>query len=193
MAASFLPSSVTLGLFLPAGTASRENGDQGRLRTLARGTVRSFLGYGLAKKPPEHSTLSKTRKRLSLEARGAVFGWVLERLQEVWVAARQKAVGVDSTTLEANAAMRAIMRRDDGTEYDGWLEQLAKASGIELRRRRARTLRNRPQAPEEGVQQGLEASAPPRGADHEDEGRQDTPGSQGSGWGWTWRSVWCTG
>ena len=42
-------------------------------------SLREFLGYGLAKTPPEHSTLSKTRKRLSLEAHGAVFGWVLER------------------------------------------------------------------------------------------------------------------
>ena len=93
-------------------------------------SLREFLGYGLAKTPPEHSTLSKTRKRLSLEAHGSVFGWVLERLRESGLL-RGKTVGVDSTTLEANAAMRAIVRRDDGTEYDAWLEQLARASGIE--------------------------------------------------------------
>jgi len=93
-------------------------------------SLREFLGYGLAKTPPEHSTLSKTRKRLSLEAHGAVFGWVLERLQESGLL-KGKTIGVDSTTLEANAAMRAIVRRDDGTEYDAWLEQLAEASGIE--------------------------------------------------------------
>ena len=113
-------------------------------------SLREFLGYGLAKTPPEHSTLSKTRKRLNLEAHGAVFGWVLERLQESGLL-QGKTVGVDSTTLEANAAMRAIVRRDDGTEYDAWLEQLARASGIETptrqdlakvdrkRRRRGRT------------------------------------------------------
>jgi len=93
-------------------------------------SLREFLGYGLAKTPPEHSTLSKTRKRLSLEVHGAVFGWVLERLQESGLL-KGKTIGVDSTTLEANAAMRAIVRRDDGTEYDAWLEQLAQASGIE--------------------------------------------------------------
>ena len=93
-------------------------------------SLREFLGYGLAKTPPEHSTLSKTRKRLSLEAHGAVFGWVLERLQESGLL-RGRTVGVDSTTLEANAAMRAIVRRDDGTEYDAWLEGLARTSGIE--------------------------------------------------------------
>ena len=59
---------------------------------------------------------------------------------------RGKTVGVDSTTLEANAAMRAIVRRDDGTEYDAWLEQLAKASGIETPTRQdlAKTDRKRP-------------------------------------------------
>ena len=93
-------------------------------------SLREFLGYGLSKTPPEHSTLSKTRKRLSLEAHGAVFVWVLERLQESGLL-KGKTVGVDSTTLEANAAMRAIVRRDDGTEYDAWLEKLAEASGIE--------------------------------------------------------------
>jgi transposase len=93
-------------------------------------SLREFLGYGLSKTPPEHSTLSKTRKRLSLEAHGAVFGWVLEVLRESGLL-RGKTVGVDSTTLEANAAMRTIVRRDDGTEYDAWLEQLARASGID--------------------------------------------------------------
>ena len=93
-------------------------------------SLREFLGCGLTGNPPEHSTLSKTRKRLSVEAHGAVFGWVLERLQESGLL-KGKTIGVDSTTLEANAAMRAIVRRDDGTEYEEWLEQLAKASGIE--------------------------------------------------------------
>ena len=93
-------------------------------------SLREFLGYGLSRTPPEHSTLSKTRKRLSLEAHGAVFGWVLEMLRESGLL-RGRTVGVDSTTLEANAAMRSIVRRDDGTEYEAWLEQLARASGIE--------------------------------------------------------------
>ena len=104
-----------------------------------------FLGYDLAKAPPEHSTLSKTRKRLSLEAHGAAFGWVLEVLRESGLL-RGKTVGVDSTALEANAAMRAIVRRDDGTEYDAWLEQLARASGIGTPTRRdlAKMDRKRP-------------------------------------------------
>ncbi len=93
-------------------------------------SLREFLGYGLAENPPEHSTLSKTRKRLSVEAHAAVFGFVLERLQ-VSGLLRGKTLGVDATTLEANAALRTIVRRAGGTEYEEWLAQLARASGIE--------------------------------------------------------------
>ena len=59
-----------------------------------------------------------------------MFGWVLERLRSSGLL-NGKTLGVDSTTLEANAALRSIVRRDDGTGYDDWLEELAKASGIE--------------------------------------------------------------
>jgi len=92
-------------------------------------SLREFLGFGLEKAPPDHSTLSRTRKRLSVEAHAEVFCWVLERLAESGLL-RGKTLGVDSTTLEANAAMRAIVRRDGGEGYDEWLEQLAEASGI---------------------------------------------------------------
>ena len=93
-------------------------------------SLREFLGCGLTGNPPEHSTLSKTRKRLSVEAHGAVFGFVLERLRDSGLLSG-RTLGVDATTLEANAAMRTIVRRDGGTEYEEWLEQLAEASGIE--------------------------------------------------------------
>ena len=59
--------------------------------------LREFLGYVLAKTPPEHFTLSKTRKRLSLEVHGAVFSWVLEQLRESRLR-RGKTVGLDATT-----------------------------------------------------------------------------------------------
>ena len=92
-------------------------------------SLREFLGCGLSGNPPEHSTLSKTRKRLSVEAHTAVFGWVLALLRKSGLLSG-KTLGVDSTTLEANAAMRAIVRRDDETGYEAWLVQLAQASGI---------------------------------------------------------------
>ena len=93
-------------------------------------SLREFLGCGLTGNPPDHSTLSRTRKRLSVEAHIAVFERVLELLRKSGLL-NGKTLGVDSTTLEANAAMRSIVRRDDGREYEVWLEGLARASGIE--------------------------------------------------------------
>ncbi len=105
-------------------------------------SLREFLGYGWAKNPPEHSTLSKTRKRLSVEAHAAVFGRVLELLKGSGLLSG-KTLGVDSTTLEANAAMRTIVRRDDGLGYDEWLQQVARASGIETPTRKDLTTLDR--------------------------------------------------
>ena len=84
-------------------------------------SLREFLGYGLSKNPPEHSSWPKTRRRLSLDAHLAVFGRVLELLQESGLLSG-KTRRVDATTLEANAAMRSIVRRDEGTGYEEWLE-----------------------------------------------------------------------
>ena len=98
-------------------------------------SLREFLGYGLVDNPPGHSSLSKTRKRLGVEAHAAVFGFVLERLRESGLV-RGRTLGVDATTLEANAAMRTIVRRDDGSGYEEWLGELARASGIETPTRR---------------------------------------------------------
>ena len=92
--------------------------------------LRKFLGYALTKRLPDHSTLSKTRKRLSVEVHMEVFVWVLQRLKKAGLL-RGKTLGIDATTLEANAAMRSIVRRDTGQQYAVFLESLAKASGIE--------------------------------------------------------------
>lgn len=82
-----------------------------------------------------------------------MFGWVLERLRESGLL-RGGTVGVDSTTLEANAAMPAIMRRDDGTGYEAWLEEVARASGIETPTREDLARLDRKRLGE-GVQQRL--------------------------------------
>ena len=78
---------------------------------------------------PNHSTLSRTRRLIDVETHGAVFTWVLERLSEAGLV-RGKTVGVDATTLEANAAMRSIERRDTGESYEAFLQRLAEASGL---------------------------------------------------------------
>jgi transposase len=92
--------------------------------------LRAFLGYTLKEATPDHSTLSVIRKRIDLETHQEVFEWVLKRLAGVGLL-KGKTLGVDATTLEANAAMRSIVRRDSGQGYVEFLTQLARASGIE--------------------------------------------------------------
>ena len=93
-------------------------------------SLRRFLGLGLDDDTPHHSSLSRIRSRLSQETHGAVFGWVLRVLAE-YDLIDGKTIGVDATTLEANAALRSIVRRDTGESYEEFLTDLAKASGIE--------------------------------------------------------------
>jgi transposase len=91
--------------------------------------LRSFVGVGLNEMPPDHSTISRTRRLIDVETHQAVFRWVLELLAEKGLL-KGKTVGIDATTLEANAAMRSIVRRDTGEGYEEFLRQLAEESGI---------------------------------------------------------------
>src|SRR5216684_1208102 len=91
--------------------------------------LRSFLGVGLNEMTPDHSTISRTRRLIDVETHRAVFGWVLELLAEKDLL-KGKTIGIDGTTLEANAAMRSIVRRDTGEGYQEFLTRLAKDSGI---------------------------------------------------------------
>lgn len=108
-------------------------------------SVRSFLGLELDEAPPDHSTISRTRRLIDVETHAAVFSWIVERLSEAGLV-NGKTVGVDATTLEANAALRSIVRRDTGEGYEAFLTRLAKASGIETPTREdlARLDRKRP-------------------------------------------------
>ena len=92
--------------------------------------IRSFLRLSLEDPPPDHSTISRTRRLIDLETHRAVFTWVQQRLVEAGLL-KGKTVAIDATTLEANAAMRSIVRRDTGESYDAFLTGLATASGIE--------------------------------------------------------------
>ena len=92
-------------------------------------SLRDFLGLGLDQRVPDHSWLSRTRARLPLEVHEQVFAWVLERLAEHGLI-KGKRVGVDASTMEANAAMRSIRRRDTGESYREMLRRMAKESGI---------------------------------------------------------------
>jgi len=92
--------------------------------------LREFLGLGLELAPPDHSTISRTRRLIDLETHQAVFTWILQRVADAGLL-KGKTMGVDATTLEANAALRSIVRRDTGDTYHAFLTQLAQASGIE--------------------------------------------------------------
>lgn len=92
--------------------------------------LREFLGLVLPEAPPDHSTISRTRRLIDVETHEAVFTWMLQRLAEAGLV-KGKTVGIDATTLEANAALRSIVRRDTGESYQNFLIKLAQASGIE--------------------------------------------------------------
>jgi transposase len=93
-------------------------------------TLRQFLGYGLTEDTADHSSLTRIRQRLDLETHEAVFTWVLQALARGGLL-KGKTLGVDATTLEANAAMRSIVRRDTKESYTAFLTGLAAASGME--------------------------------------------------------------
>jgi len=92
-------------------------------------SLREFLRLGTTEPVPDHSWLSKTRSRLPLEVHEAVFGWVLQRLAEHGLILGER-IGIDASTMEANAALRTIVRRDTGEGYREMLVRLAQESGI---------------------------------------------------------------
>ncbi len=92
--------------------------------------LRRFLGIALTEATPDHSTLSRTRRLIDLETHEQVFAWVLNLLAARGLL-QGKRIGIDATTLEANAAMKSIVRRDTGESYNEFLTGLAKESGIE--------------------------------------------------------------
>jgi transposase len=92
-------------------------------------SLREFLRLGTTEPVPDHSWLSTTRSRLPLEVHEAVFAWVLQRLAEHGLI-RGERIGVDASTMEANAALRTIVRRDTGEGYRAMLARMAAESGI---------------------------------------------------------------
>lgn len=92
-------------------------------------SLRQFLGIPLTEGTPDHSTLSLTRRRLDEAVFEQVFGFVLG-IAETEGLLKGKTLAVDSTTLEANAAMKSIVRKDSGEDYQTWLKKLAAAEGL---------------------------------------------------------------
>jgi transposase len=92
-------------------------------------SLRQFIGYGMDESTPDHVTISRTRWLMDEATHQRVFHWVLEQLGQAGLI-KGKTIGVDSTTLEANAAMRSIVRRDTGESYTDYLKRVAAAEGV---------------------------------------------------------------
>jgi len=99
-------------------------------RTADSLSLRKFLGYGLDEQTPDHSTISRTRRLYWVETHTALFRWVLGILSAEGLIAGAT-IAIDATTLEANAAMKSIVRREDGQSYNDYLKDLARAAGME--------------------------------------------------------------
>jgi len=107
--------------------------------------IRAFLRIALDESAPDQTTISRTRRLIDIESHRLVFAWILSVLAEHGLL-RGKTLGIDATTLEANAALRSIVRRDTGEAYEEFLRRLAQESGIEMptRAQLARLDRRRP-------------------------------------------------
>src|SRR5215470_12785469 len=95
-------------------------------------TLRQFLSIGLDEKTPDHVTISRTRRLIPAATHQRIFSFVLEQLAQAGLI-KGKTIGVDSTTLEANAAMKSIVRRDTGESYMAYLKRLAEAEGVDAK------------------------------------------------------------
>src|SRR6266545_1275477 len=93
-------------------------------------SIRDFVKIPLEEGAPDHTTISRTRRLIDLETHRQVFAWVLELLSDRGLV-KGKRIGIDATTLEANAALRSIVRRDNGESYEEFLKGLARQSGVE--------------------------------------------------------------
>lgn len=99
-------------------------------RTADSLSLRKFLGFALDEATPDHSTISRTRRLYWLETHKAIFRWVLKFLEKEGLVSG-RTVSIDATTLEANAALKSIVRRDNRQRYNDYLKELAKAQGME--------------------------------------------------------------
>jgi IS5 family transposase len=93
-----------------------------------RMSLREFLGYQLHEKTPDHSSFTVWRRRLPLEFYTAVFQRILCIVHRHGLVDTY-ATGVDSTTLEANASLRRLARKDTGATYREYVKELMREAG----------------------------------------------------------------
>lgn len=144
-----------------------------------RRSLHEFLGLGPTERSPDHSSLTVIRKRLPLAIHEQVFALALgiaERKQLL----KGKSLGVDSTLIEANAAMKSIVRKDTGDDWKEYLTQLAAEAGLENptdEEPRRAGVRSKAQG-QEGFQCGVGVAHGPRQPHRQDEGWPDASGLQ---------------
>jgi transposase len=92
-------------------------------------SLRKFLGIPLTQSTPDHSSLTVIRERLPQSVYETVFEWVLKLAVKKKLLSG-KTVAVDSTTLEADAAMKSIIRRDSGEDWRAYIIGLMRAEGV---------------------------------------------------------------
>jgi transposase len=137
-----------------------------------------FLGLAPTDPVPNHSCVSKTHKRLPKEVFDEVFRVILR------VAARKgllspEVIGIDSTTIQANASMRSIVRKDSGKGWKDYTKKLAKKAGLDDPTDDELRQFDRIRPGKKGLERPLGESARSRCGDHADEGRHDAHGLQG--------------
>ena len=140
-------------------------------------SLRAFLRLGSRDRVPDHSWLSRSRTRLPHEVPAAVFDWVLVLIAEAGLIKGER-IGLDASTMEANAALRNIVRRDNGEGYREMLERLAGAKRGRDTHGRGPGASGAEAQGQEAFQHGLGFEERPRGQDRQDEGRHDASGLQ---------------
>jgi hypothetical protein len=93
--------------------------------------LRDFLGLALTEAHPGYSTVSRTRRLIGLETHQAVFTWVLQCIADSWLL-KGKKIGIDAITLKTNAALRSIVRRETGDNYQEFLLKGLKNPALKL-------------------------------------------------------------
>ena len=93
-------------------------------------SLQSFLGYDVTEATPDHSTLTRVRQRLPLSIDEDVFTLVLSIAVKKKLL-KGKSVAVDSTFIEADAAMKSIVRRDNSDDWKEYLRKLMAEEGID--------------------------------------------------------------
>ena len=127
------PSGVGAGDLFPAVAGRRLRGHRQRASIAWRAgdslAIREFVGIPRNEGAADHTTVWRTRRLIDLETHRQVFAWVVGLLAEVGLV-KGKRMGIDATTWEAHAALRSIVRRDNGESYEEFLKGLAKQSGM---------------------------------------------------------------